>query len=178
MQMNKILFISRLLRERDKFELLVNRVGFARRLTLKGVVGKWSVKDILAHILTYEQFMADRMEEISRGEIYLPSKTQNALDEFLEEYGYPDFGSPLLDEESPNAWVIEKYRNVSLEDIVTQELNAFASIVSLLETMRESTIEQHNLYDRIATNTYKHYREHIRDIRRWLAVNAADSKNS
>jgi hypothetical protein len=176
--MYKKLFISRLLRERDKFELLVNRVGFVRRLTLKGVVGKWSVKDILAHILAYEQFMADRLEEISGGEVYLPSKTQNALDEFLEEYGYPDFGSPLLDVDGPNEWVVEKYRNVSLEDIITQELNAFASIVSLLESMSESTIEQHNLYDRIANNTYKHYREHIRDIRRWLAVNAANSKNS
>ena len=176
--MYKKLFISRLLRERDKFEVLVNRVGFVRRLTLKGVVGKWSVKDILAHILAYEQFMADRMEELSRGEVYLPSKTQNALDEFLEEYGYPDFGSPLLDVDGPNEWVVEKYRNVSLEDIITQELNAFASIVSLLESMSETTIEQHNLYDRIANNTYKHYREHIRDIRRWLAVNAANSKNS
>jgi hypothetical protein len=176
--MYKKLFISRLLRERDKFELLVNRVGFARRLTLKGVVGKWSVKDILAHILTYEQFMADRMEELSRGEVYVPSKTQNALDEFLEEYGYPDFGSPLLDVDGPNEWVVEKYRNVSLEDIIIQELNAFASIVSLLDSMSETTIEQHNLYDRIANNTYKHYREHSRDIRRWLAVNAANSKNS
>jgi hypothetical protein len=176
--MNKSLFLPRLLRERDKFELLVNRVGFARRLTLKGVVGKWSVKDILAHILSYEQFMADRMDEISRGETYLPSKTQNALDEFLDEYGYPDFDSPLLDGDHPNDWIVDKYRNVSLEDIVTQELNAFASIVSLLETMSESTIEQHNLYDRIASNTYKHYREHSRDIRSWLAVNAANSKNS
>lgn len=176
--MYKKLFVSRLLRERDKFELLVNRVGFARRLTLKGVVGKWSVKDILAHILAYEQFMADRMDEISSGEVYLPSKTQNALDEFIEEYGYPDFGSPLLDVDGPNEWVVDKYRNVSLEDIITQELNAFASIVSLLESMSESTIEQHNLYDRIASNTYKHYREHIRDIRHWLAVNAANSKNS
>jgi hypothetical protein len=176
--MYKKLFLSRLLKERDKFELLVNRVGFARRLTLKGVVGKWSVKDILAHILTYEQFMADRMDEISGGEVYLPSKTQNALDEFLEEYGYPDFGSPLLAVDGTNEWVVEKYRNVSLEDVVTQELNAFASIVSLLESMSESMIEQHNLYDRIANNTYKHYREHIRDIRNWLAVNAANSKNS
>ena len=176
--MYKKLFLSRLLWERDKFELLVNRVGFVRRLTLKGVVGKWSVKDILAHILTYEQFMADRMEEISRGEVYLPCKTQTALDEFLEEHGYPDFGSPLLDEESPNAWVIEKYRNVSLEDIVIQELNAFAAVMSLLEAMSESTIEQHNLYERIANNTYKHYRNHSHDIRRWLAVNAANSKNS
>jgi hypothetical protein len=176
--MNKKLFISRLLRERDKFEILVNRVGFTHRLTLKGVVGKWSVKDILAHILAYEQYMADRMQEIQQNETYIPSKTQTALDAFLDEFGYPDFGSPLLDEDAPNAWVVEKYRNVSLEDIIMQELNAFASIIEALEAMTEATIEQHNIYDRIASNTYKHYREHIRDIKRWLGVNAANSKNS
>ncbi|HSJ88711.1 MAG TPA: hypothetical protein VK909_15975, partial [Anaerolineales bacterium] len=93
---NKQIFLGRLLRERDKLELLINRVGFARRLTLKGVIGKWSIKDILAHILAYEQYMADRMEEIIGNETYLPSKTQTALDAFLDEFGYPDFGSPLL----------------------------------------------------------------------------------
>lgn len=178
MRMNKKLFISRLLRERDKFEILVNGVGYARRMTLKGVVGKWSVKDILAHILAYEQFIADRMEEILHNEAYIPSKTQTALDAFLDEFGYPDFGSPMLDEDAPNTWVVEKYKNVSLEDVIAQELHAFVSIVNSLEKMTEEIIQQHNIYDRIANATYKHYREHIRDIRRWLAVNAANSKNS
>lgn len=176
--MNKKLFLSRLLREREKLELLVNRVGFTRQLTLPGVLGKWSVKDVLAHLLAYEQYIADRMEEILHGERYLPSKTQNALDAFLEEFGYPDFGSPLLDDDGPNAWIVERYRNVSLEDVVTQENNVFASIVSFLEKMSEEMIEQHNIYDRVANNTYKHYREHIRDIRKWLAVQAANSRNS
>jgi uncharacterized protein DUF1706 len=175
--MNKKLFISRLMRDRDKFEQLVNRVGYARRMALKGVVGKWSVKDILAHILAYEQYMADRLEEILQGETYLPCKTQTALDAFLEEFGYPDFGSPLLDEETPNAWVVEKYQNVSLEDVIMQEINAFASIISLLEKLPEEEIERHNLYERVANNTYKHYREHIRDIKKWLSVNATNSKN-
>lgn len=175
--MTKKLFLSRLLRERDKFELLVNRVGFSRRLTLKGVVGKWSVKDILAHILAYELYIADRLEEIQQGELYIPCKTQTALDAFLDQFGYPDFGSPLLDDDGPNAWVVEKYRNVSLEDVIAQELNAFTAIVSSLEKLSEETIDQHNLYDRIANNTYKHYREHVRDIKRWLALNAANPKN-
>jgi len=176
--MNKKLFISRLLRERDKFEILINGVGYSRRMTLKGVVGKWSVKDMLAHILAYEQFMADRMEEILHSEAYIPSRTQTALDAFLDEFGYPDFGSPMLDEDAPNTWVVEKYKNVSLEDVIAQELHAFVSIVSSLERMTEDIIQQHNIYERIANATYKHYREHIRDIKRWLAVNAANSKNS
>ena len=62
--MTKNQFIGRLLHERDKLELLLNRVGFTRRMTIKGVSGKWSIKEILAHILAYEQYVADRMNEI------------------------------------------------------------------------------------------------------------------
>ena len=174
--MTKKILIERLLRERDKFELLLNRVGYTRRMTLKGVSGKWSIKDILAHILSYEQYMADRMHEILHHEVYVPCKTQTALDAFLDQFGYPDFGSPLLDDDVPNAWVIEKYKNIALDDVVTQELQAFASIISALEQMPEEVIAKHNLNDRIANNTYKHYRDHIKDIRAWLKTNAVNSK--
>ena len=175
---HKQIFIARLMHERDKFELLLNRVGYTRRMTLKGVSGKWSIKDMLAHILAYEQYIADRMHEILHGEQYVPCRTQNALDAFLDQFGYPDFGSPLLDDDGPNAWVIEKYRNVSLEDIITQEVQAFATIVASIKSLPEEAIDTHNLYERIANNTYKHYREHIRDIQKWLVANAANSKNS
>ena len=128
--MPKKQFIEKLMRERDKFELTLNRVGYTRRMTLKGVAGKWSIKDILAHILAYELYIADRINEIQHEQIYTPCKTQTALDAFLEEFGYPDFGSPLLDDDSPNEWVVEKYKNVSLEDVVAQEIQAFSSIVT------------------------------------------------
>ena len=58
---NKKAFLSRLMHERDKFELLLNRVGYTRRMTLKGVAGRWSIKDVLAHVLAYDQFIADRL---------------------------------------------------------------------------------------------------------------------
>jgi len=176
--MAKKQFITKLLHERDIFELLLNRVGFTRRMTLNGVSGKWSIKDILAHILAYEQYIADRMNEILHGERYTPCKTQTALDAFLDEFGYPDFGSPLLDDNAPEAWIVEKYRNVSLEDLVSQEIQAFSSIVSALEKMTEETIARHNLIERIANNTYKHYGEHIGDIQDWLNYNAVNSRKS
>ncbi|WKZ42615.1 MAG: ClbS/DfsB family four-helix bundle protein [Anaerolineales bacterium] len=175
MSASKKQFIEKLLRERDKFELTLNRVGFTRRMTLKGVTGKWSIKDILAHILAYEQYIADRLNEILHGQEYTPCKTQSALDAFLDEHGYPDFGSPLLDDESPNAWVVEKYKNVSLEDVVAQEVQAFSTIVSMLEKLPQKLIDEHNLFDRVANNTYKHYREHLRDIRHWLKTHAVNS---
>jgi len=169
-------FITKLLYERDKLELLLNRVGYSRRMTLKGVSGKWSIKDILAHILAYEQYIADRMNEILHGEYYTPCKTQTALDAFLDEFGYPDFGSPLMDDDAPNSWVVEKYQNVSLEDVVSQEIQAFSSVVSSLEKMSDEMINQHNLFERVANNTYRHYHEHVRDIKNWLKYNAINSK--
>ena len=168
-------FLEKLMLERDKFELALNRVGYTRRMTLKGVSGKWSIKDILAHILAYELYISDRMNEILHDEPYVPCKTQTALDAFLDQYGYPDFGSPLLDDHAPNDWVVERYQNVSLEDLVAQEVQAFSAIVFLLEKLPEKTISEHNLFDRVANNTYHHYREHLRDIRHWLRTQAVNS---
>jgi hypothetical protein len=173
---HKVTFMQRLQRERDKFELLLNRVGYSRLMTVKGVAGNWSIKDILAHILAYEQYMADRLEEIRHGDQYVPCKTQTALDSFREEFGYPDFGSPLLDDDGPNAWVIEKYKNIPLDEIVAQELQAYTAITSLLERVPEDVLNQHDLFERVANNTYKHYREHAVDIRRWLKSIAVNTK--
>ena len=175
-KLNREDFLARLLRERDKFELLLNRVGYTRRMTVKGVAGKWSIKDILAHIWAYEQYIADRMQELLHHQPYTPCKTQTALDAFLAEFGYPDFGSPLLDEDSPNEWVIEKFASVSLEDVVAQELQAFSSIVSALEDMPEEMNLRHNIQNRVSKHTYEHYREHAREIKHWLKVNGIQLK--
>jgi len=175
--MTRKTFIDKLMHERDRFELTLNRVGYTRRMTLKGVSGKWSIKDILAHILAYELYIADRMNEILHGESYIPCKTQTALDAFLDQFGYPDFGSSLLDDDAPNEWVIQKYKSVSLEDVVAQEIQAFSSIVSMLEKIPEKALTEHNLLDRVANNTYHHYREHLRDIRHWLKTQSVNNKN-
>lgn len=169
----KEIFLARLMHERDKFELILNRVGYTGRMTLKGVSGKWSIKDMLAHILAYEQYIADRLHEILHGEGYIPCRTQNALDAFRDQFGYPDFGSPLLDAETPNLWVTEKYANVPLEDVVSQEIQAFASIIGALEKLSEETMLHHSLFERVANNTYRHYRDHIREIKHWLQSSTA-----
>jgi len=169
--MNKNEFISILLSERDKFEQLLNRVGYTRNMALKGVTGRWSTKDILACIWVYEQFISDRMHEIENDQPYTPCKTEIALDSFLDEFGYPDLGSPLLDEDTPNEWVVERYKTVPLDELVAQELEAFASIVTTLGSMSESRINSHNLYNRIAKHSIEKYRRYAREIKHWSRVN-------
>ena len=111
------------------------------------------------------------MNELLHGETYVPCKTQTALDAFLDEFGYPDFGSPLLDDQGPNTWVTEKYHNVPLEDVIAQEIQAFASIIASFEKLSEEMLTRHSLYERLANNTYRHYREHILEIKHWLKTN-------
>ncbi len=167
--MKKRRFLHHLLAERDKFERLLNRLGFSRLTTMSGVAGQWSVKDIIAHIMSYEQYTADRIAEILHGEAYAPAQTQAALEAFLEKFGYPDFGSPLLGDDGPNAWIVEKYKNVPLEEVVAHEIQAFGAIVSGVEALSEARLDEHHLFERVTNNTYEHYHEHSRDIERWLA---------
>jgi hypothetical protein len=167
--MKKRQFLHHLLAERDKFERLLNQLGFSRLITVSGVAGLWSVKDIIAHIMSHEQYTADRMAEIIHGEPYRPARTQAELEAFLEKFGYPDFGSNLLGDEASSAWVVEKYKNIALEEIVAHEIQAFGAIISGLELLSDAQLDKHHLFESITLNTYEHYREHSRDIERWLA---------
>lgn len=174
--MNKPLFVERLQRERDKFENLLNRVGFTRQMTMKGVSGRHSVKDLLADILTREQFIADRMNEILHGEPYSPSMSHSALENFQNNNGYPDYESTLLEKEKPNHLVTYKHKNIGMDDIVEQELAAYENIINMLEKLTLGQCLDYDLFHRIAEHTYKPYRRTSAEINRWLKSISAESK--
>ena len=163
--MRKIHFLSRLQNERQNWELLINHVA-SSRMGIGCVAGTWAVRDILAHMVAQEQYMADRLAEIARGISCLPCQTQEELDIFLEEFGYPDFESPLLKQDIANDWVVNKYRSVSNPDLVAQELHAFDAIWEHIQSLTDKELRENDLYERIAHYTYKHYNEHAVDIRK------------
>ena len=174
--MNKSVFAQRLQSERDKFEILLNRVGFTRQMTMKGVSGNLSIKDLLADILTREQFIADRLNEILHGEKYAPSMSHTALDDFQTAYGFPDYESPLCEKDKINHLVVYKHKNIALDEIVEQEIAAFSNILAALERLTHDQCLDHDVYYRIAEHTYRPYRRASTDIRRWLKSIAAEPK--
>jgi hypothetical protein len=173
--MDKVNFLLRLQRERDKFELLLNRVGFARQLTMNGVAGNLSIKDLLADILAREQFIADRLDDILHGEPYAPCVSHSALDEFQKTHGFPDYESPLCGKEI-NHLVVYKHKNVALEEIVAQEIAAYANIVAALQKLTLTQCLDHALFARVAEHTIKPYRHASAEINRWLKSIAGESK--
>lgn len=174
--MNKTLFFQRLDIERDKFELLINRVGFLRHLTMKGVYGHLSIKDLLADVLSREQFIGDRLNEILHGDIYSPCASYSALEDFQKQYGYPDYESPLMEKEKPNHLVMEKLKNIALDEIISQELAAYANIVAVMAKVSHHQCLDHDLFHRTAEHTYRSYRRTSAEIHRWLKKIAAEPK--
>jgi hypothetical protein len=162
-------FIASLLAERDRFELLLNRMGFSRRMTMPGVCGAWSLKDLLATILANEQNIADRLHDLIQGEILPPAQSQAEFDAFLARFGYPDFSSSFQDAAVSNAWVIEKYRAIPLEEVVAQEVNAFNAIISALDVLSDEQFAGHNFAERVRAATSARYRKHRTEIEHWLA---------
>jgi len=163
--MRKPHFLAHLQDERQEWELLINYVA-SSRMGIGCVAGTWAVRDIIAHIVAQEQYLADRLAEIARGEPFSVCQTQDELDTFLEDFGYPDFESPLLKQEIANDWVVNKYKSVSNRDLVAQEIHAFDAVWEFLQVLTEYQLSEHNLYERIAHYTYKHYNEHAADIRK------------
>jgi hypothetical protein len=174
--MNKIILLERLQNERDRFELLLNRVGFTRQLTMKGVSGGLSTKDLLADILSREQFIADRMAEVLHGETYAPSASFTALENFQAQYGYPDYESPLMEKASPDHLVIEKYKNIAFDEIVEQELAAYANILDAARQLTHHQFLDHDLFHRVGEHTYRPYRKASAIIHHWLKSIASEKK--
>ena len=163
--MRKQRFLARLQDERQEWELLINYVA-SSRMGIGCVAGTWAVRDIIAHIVAQEQYLSDRLAEIACGESFSVCQTQDELDTFLEEFGYPDFESPLLQQDIANDWVVNKYKSVSNEDLVAQEIHAFDAITESLRALSEYQLTEHDLFKLVAHYTYEHYNQHAADIRK------------
>ncbi len=174
-KVNKSIFLTRLQHERDRFELLLNRVGFSRQMTMRGIFGKSSIKDMLADVLDREQFLADRLGEVLHGNVHAPCMSHSALENFQDVNGYPDYESPLFKREAGLHFSASKYRNVSLDDIVEQELATYGNIVAALEKLTHDQCLEHDLYHRAAEQTYKSYRRVSAEIGHWLKSAAPES---
>ena len=163
--MRKLRFLHRLQDERQEWELLINYVA-SSRMGIGCVTGTWAVRDILAHIVAQEQYISDRLAEVTHGESFSVCQTQDELDTFLEEFGYPDFESPILQLDTANDWVVDRYKSVSNEDLVAQEIHAFDAIIESLRALTEEQLNANDLFKLIAHYTYEHYNEHAVDIRK------------
>ncbi len=142
----------------DSFKELLAEIDPAQ-MCQPGAVGKWSVKDTLAHIVVHEQRMIQWMKERLCGE--LPAMPQ--------PYAMPDDKLNELNEQ-----IYQENLDTTLEDVLGDLDRTHAESLKLVEESREEDLLDHHrfqlqggepLWEAIAANTFWHYEEHGQDIR-------------
>jgi hypothetical protein len=126
------------------------------QMLLPGVDGEWSVKDALAHISAWERRMISWIGSHLRGEeptIPLPWDVERMNAETFTQV-----------KDLPLAEVLKEFRisywdSLALSESLSEEQ---------LQTVYADTWPMGPLWTGVAANTNWHYKEHRRDIEKWL----------
>lgn len=134
-------------------ELLVSVEGLSDAQMLEpGVVGDWSVKDILAHVTTWELEARKHLPEIAAG------KPQQR---YKDVYGGLD---------AFNALKFEVNRERSLAEVRSRLTETHAQLLDYLETVPDELLHSRERFrTRLRWDTYSHYPIHAEHIREWRA---------
>ena len=154
--MDKTLFISTLKKAREEWEALLAQVGEEQMLQ-PGAAGKWSVKDVIAHVTWGEREIAPVM----RTHVLAGSELWNLSDDERNEIMY------------------QQNRDRSLHEIMNEEQQAYADLLATARTLSDEDLNDSHRYKQMpeewvpwqlyAGNTFKHYHDHMPSIREWLA---------
>lgn len=115
-----------------------------------GVTGKWSVRDIIAHVTSWEEEALTHLPLILAGG--RPPK-------YSVKYGGID---------AFNAWTTEQRRNLSLSTVMQQRDDIHRRLIDLIESVPEDYfVGETRFRRRLRLDTYGHYRKHAGAIRKW-----------
>jgi hypothetical protein len=118
-----------------------------------GVTGDWSVKDILAHVSTWEEEALKHLPHILEGE--RPPR-------YSTQYGGID---------AFNALMTEKKRRLSLAEVLRQLDETHTRLIEFVQSAPEEQITRESRFRRrVRLDTYSHYQLHARAIREWRAL--------
>src|ERR687887_2099514 len=119
------------------------------QLTEPGVTGHWSVKDILAHVTTWEEEALQHLPLIIAGGTPPRYAAQGGIDAF-------------------NARATEHGRRLSLAEVLRRRDETHARLVDFIRGQPEGTFGgQTRARRRLRLDTYGHYPEHTEAIRAW-----------
>ena len=140
---------------RERGKLLAALDGLSEEeMTRPGVAGQWSVRDVLAHILAWEE------EAIARLELLAADRPQ-------------DFAR-ITNEEELNAWnarAHQRYGGLALAEVMRRLAEAQGRVLAGLDSLSderlgtdEGPVPVHNW---LPECTYAHEQEHCADILAW-----------
>jgi hypothetical protein len=156
--MDKQQFLKRLDQAWGAFEAAGAGVSDAQ-LVAPGVAGDWSVKDLLAHVTTWEEEALKYLPLILAG---------GRPPRYATQYGGLD---------AFNAQVSEQKRRLSLAEVQAQRAATHQRLLDYLATVpAESFASETRFRRRLRIETYSHYTLHANMIRAWREGTAAQRR--
>lgn len=145
--MSKEQVLSRLEQEWQAF--LKSVEGLPESALLEaGVCGEWSIRDLMAHVPTWEE------------------ETLRALPLVLEGKRLPRYSVLYGGIDAFNALQHEKKQSLSLAQVRRDLASTHKRLVAFLSDLPETAFTP-RMVRRLGIDTYKHYREHRGQIEEW-----------
>ncbi|MFQ3536405.1 MAG: ClbS/DfsB family four-helix bundle protein [Aggregatilineales bacterium] len=156
--------IKSLKAQRTMFEVALEQIETPELYTRHGVLGVWSVKDIVAHVTVWDQ----------RGTRWLEAYRCN------EPFVMPEAGYTWADLDALNARTYAEHRHDRLEDVLRAFEEAFPPLLAAAESLTQAQINRPLTYHdgrqwqtvhggKLIVWRYQHYREHAAHIKAWLS---------
>jgi hypothetical protein len=122
------------------------------QLLERGVTGRWSVRDIIAHVTTWEEEALKYLPGILKGQ--RPprySATYGGIDAF-------------------NALMTTKKARLPLAEVFRRQEEVHQRVINLIKRTPESQLTGETAFRRrLRLDTYGHYAVHAKAIRKWRA---------
>jgi hypothetical protein len=120
------------------------------QLTEPGVMGDWSVKDILAHLTWWEEEALKHLPLIIK---------EGRPPRYSTQYGGID---------AFNALMTERRQVLSLADVLQQQEETHRQLIEYIQSVPEEQFTQETRFrHRLRLDTYSHYPKHTKAIREW-----------
>jgi uncharacterized protein (TIGR03083 family) len=125
--------------------------------TQPGVIGEWSVKDMLAHLIYWNMLPVNELQFALRGERF------RDIDETSDQI---------------NARMVAQYRHYTLDEVLSTFANSYTLVWDTISHLPEAAFEPGNpietaldetIHGAVANNTYEHWPIHQAQIAEWLA---------
>jgi hypothetical protein len=132
------------------------------QLTTPGVMGEWTMKDVLAHLTAWHLHLLDLLDAAVQGTTPAPSavvSTDEEVDRLNAHFYAAGHARPLAE--------VQAGFGASFERVIA-DLEALAE-EALNRTDQWPWLRGVPLWQFVRGNTYAHYDEHATHIRAWLA---------
>lgn len=153
--MDKTTFMNTLQETRAQWEELLAQVEEERMLQ-PGATGKWSVKDVIAHVMD--------------GECELALILHTHVVAGSELWNLPD--------DERNEIVYQQNRERPLHEIMSEEQQAYANLLAAAQTLSDDDLNDPHHFQQMpeewipwrifAGNSFKHYQDHMPALRAWV----------